>query len=287
MPHPKGCGALCEKPEVSGPENPWLYHHMQFFRKVCIMGFLSNALFPTGKVSLMLVDGRLFQDMKSELKKYVPDIIEVPSFNGIGQSVSGHPDMQLVHVKENILVCQPDMSKDIVFKLQDREFIIFRGETELKADYPYDIAYNVAIIGHLAFHNTKYTDPVLAGVLEKLSIRLIHVNQGYAKCSVLPITPESIITADPSIAKAALTEGVDVLHIPPQKNIHLEGMEYGFIGGTAGFIDKKLLAIAGNIEMLDNKEEVKMFLSKYNVSWICLNENMIYDYGGLLPLYEL
>ncbi len=251
------------------------------------MEFINKASFPSHKVSLMAVDKRLENGMKAELKKYVHDIIEIPLLKGLQYSVSGHPDMQIVHIKENILICQPEMPKEILFMLKKQGFIVNLGSTELKNDYPFDIAYNVAIVGNLAFHNTKYTDCVLVDVLEKSSIRLIHVNQGYTKCSTLPITSESIITADPSIEKAALEAGLDVLKIPPQNNIHLAGLDYGFIGGTAGFIDERILAFTGNIDALDNNDEVKKFLNKYDVKWVCLKKDGIYDYGGLIPLCEI
>jgi len=251
------------------------------------MGFLNKALFPSHKVSLAVVDKRLENVMKAELTRHIQDIIEIPAYKGLQISVSGHPDMQMVHIKENILVCQPKMPQEILFKLKKQGFIINMGRTELKSYYPLDIAYNVAIVGDFAFHNTKYTDPILTDVLKKSSIRLIHVNQGYTKCSTLPVTPDSIITADPSIEKAALEVGLDVLKIPPQKNINLTGLDYGFIGGTAGFIDERTLAFTGSINAIDNNEDVKKFLNKYGVKWVCLKEDGIGDYGGLIPLCEV
>ncbi|NLY18364.1 MAG: hypothetical protein GX045_05330 [Clostridiaceae bacterium] len=251
------------------------------------MGFICKALFPYRKVSLMAVDRQLDHDIKTELKKYVAEILEIPPHNNLQPPVSGHPDMQLVHIRENILACQPDMPAEIILELKKAGFQVYTGEERLKPYYPLNIAYNVAVIGNVAFHNTKYTDPVLADILKKSSIRLVHVNQGYTKCSILPVTPESIITADPTIEKAALSEGLDVLKLPPQRKIRLPGYNYGFIGGTAGFVNNNTLAFAGDINMLDNKEEVKMFLKKYNIGWVCLKKDFIGDYGGLIPLCQL
>lgn len=234
----------------------------------------------------MAVDMRLEKRMKENLKKYIGEFIEIPPCTDIHPSISGHPDMQMIHIKENLLVCQPLMPDEILLRLRKYGFIIYKGLSELRAEYPCDIAYNAAIIGDKAFHNTKYTDPVLAGNLKKFSIRLVHVNQGYARCSVLPVTPESIITADPSIARVASEEGIDVLEIPPQKRIKLDGLDYGFIGGAAGFIDETTIAFTGSIDFLDNKDDVEMFLKKYGVDWVCLDDTKLCDYGGLLPLYE-
>lgn len=250
------------------------------------MGFLVHTLFPEQRVSMIAADKRMKKAMKNKLKGLGVEIIEIPTFERLQSPVSGHPDMQIIHLHDNLLICHPDIPEGLVEKLKSLGFDLCFGKTELQREYPMDIAYNVAIIGGIAFHNTKYTDPLLKAMLEKYDIRLVHVKQGYSKCSVLPVTPESLITADPTIAKAAFEEGLDVLQISPQYNIRLPGVNYGFIGGTAGFIDKNLLAFTGSLQALDQKEEIQLFLEKYGVRWVDLDENGIYDYGGLLPLYQ-
>ncbi|WP_252891298.1 DUF6873 family GME fold protein [Thermoclostridium stercorarium] len=253
---------------------------------MCILGFLKQTLLPKNNVSLMAVDARMETRMKNTLKDYGIELIEIPPCSGLAEPVAGHVDMQLIHVGDNVLVCQPGLPSDILKKLKEYGFDVYTGNTLLQKDYPLDVAYNVAIVGQVAFHNTKCTDKVVAEFLSRFNIRLVHVNQGYAKCSVLPVSTESIITDDPSIAKAARKEGFNVLQIPPQKNILLPGYSYGFIGGVAGFIDKDLIAFAGNIDMLDSSDEIKDFLKEYGVKWVNLDSNGIHDYGSLIPLYE-
>lgn len=250
------------------------------------MGYIKQTLLPEKDVSLLAVDARMDTAMKKALTAREISLVEIPPFNGIGEPVAGHVDMQIIHIRDNILVCHPHLSVNVRKKLEELGFDIYTGNTVLKKDYPSDIAYNVAIVGEVAFHNTRYTDPVIVKLLSKFKIRLVHVNQGYAKCSVLPTSDKSIITDDPSIEKAALQEGLDVLKIPPQKRILLPGFNYGFIGGTAGFIGRNVLAFAGNIDMLDSKDEIKSFLNKHNINWVNLGEDEVHDYGSLIPLYE-
>jgi N-dimethylarginine dimethylaminohydrolase len=250
------------------------------------LGFLEQSLFPAAHVALMAVNKCMETDMKCRLIETGVELIEVPNSEKLHSAVSGHPDMQLTHINENILVCHPDFPQELVSSLKKRGFEVYFGDTVLRDQYPFDIAYNVAIIGKEAFHNAEYTDQVIKKLLHRHSIRLNHVNQGYTKCSVLPVTPESIITADSTIAKAAMGAGFDVLLIPAQKSIQLPGFDYGFIGGTAGFIDKAKLVFAGNIGCLESKDVIMRFLKKHGVSWINLSEGGIMDYGGLLPLYE-
>lgn len=253
---------------------------------MCILGFLKQTLFPKRDVSLLAVDARMEMGMKNILRNRDITLFEIPPYSGIGAPVAGHVDMQMIHICDNILVSQPHLPMALCEELKDFGFDIYIGSTVLKKDYPSDVAYNVAIVGNVAFHNKKHTDPIIVKLLSRLKIKLVHVNQGYAKCSILPISKKSIITDDPSIEKAALQEGFDVLKIPPQKKILLPGFNYGFIGGIAGFISENLLAFAGNIEMLDSKDEIKKFLYKNNVKWVNLGHKEMHDYGGLIPLFE-
>jgi hypothetical protein len=246
--------------------------------------FIKQTLFPELEVYLLAIDERMEIKMKNNLQSYGINLLEIPCFNGLSEPVSAHVDMQITHIFEDIIVCQPQMPEYFYQQLKDYGFRVYKGASILNKHYPLDIPYNVAIVGDVAFHNTKYTDPVIVGLLSRLKIRLVHVNQGYTKCSVLPITNKSIITDDPSIEKAARLEGFDVLKLPPQRNIVLSGLNYGFIGGTAGFIGKNTLAFSGSIDAIDSKDEIKEFLHKYNVEWINLGDNQLHDYGGLIPL---
>ncbi len=254
--------------------------------QVCILGFIQQTLFPQGRVSLVAVDERMKPDIKQTLMARGIELMEVPQCADLQNAVSAHPDMQLLHIHDNILISHPHLSFLLQEKLRRRGFALVLGNTGLQAAYPLDIAYNIAIVGKLAFHHIRYTDSAAAETLKHCSIRLVHVNQGYSKCAALPITPESLITSDASIARSASDNGLDVLFLPPQTSIKLEGMSYGFIGGTAGFVDRNLIAFTGNLEALNDAAAVKAFLRKYGVKWLSLGKNEIYDYGGLLPLYE-
>lgn len=254
--------------------------------QVCILGFIHQTLFPGGRVSLIAVDGRMKPDMKQKLQECGIELAEVTQSGRLQPCVSGHPDMQLLHIHDNILISHPHLSPALKEKLDQYGFTVIFGNTRLKAAYPFDIAYNAAIIGKVAFHHLQYTDDVVMKYLKVCSIHSIHVNQGYAKCSTLPVTPESLITSDPSIARAAADNGFDVLFLPPQTKIKLSGVNHGFIGGAAGFIDRNLIAFTGALEALNDAEAVKKFLLKYGVQWLDLGKNELYDYGGLLPLYS-
>lgn len=115
------------------------------------MGFLKQTLLPKNNVSLMAVDARMETRMKNTLKDYGIELIEIPPCSGLAEPVAGHVDMQLIHVGDNVLVCQPGLPSDILKKLKEYGFDVYTGNTLLQKDYPLDVAYNVAIVGRWRF----------------------------------------------------------------------------------------------------------------------------------------
>ena len=112
-------------------------------------------------------------------------------------------------------------------------------------------------------------------------IPLVHVKQGYTRCSSLVIGDNAVITADKSIAKALKADGAEVLSIQPG-HIRLEGFEYGFIGG-AGFFDNGTTYFFGNIKKHPDYERIKVFCAEYNSKIEILNrEEQLTDIGGVV-----
>ena len=93
--------------------------------------------------------------------------------------------------------------------------------------YPCDIALNALNVGELLFCNAQYTSPAVLSLAKEI----VDVRQGYAACSTLALTERCIVTADPSIARAAEKRNIDVLPITPG-HIELPGYDTGFIGGA-------------------------------------------------------
>jgi len=136
----------------------------------------------------------------------------------------------------------------------------------------------------LAFHNLKYTDPVLANELISEGVELVHVNQGYAKCSISVVDDSSIITSDPGIAKAAEKKGLDVLLTETEEEIKLPGVKYGFIGGSSGLIDERKWLLTGDILNLKSSEKIIQFLQKKSIDIVYLPGEPVVDIGSIIPL---
>ncbi len=75
---------------------------------------------------------------------------------------------------------------------------------------------------------------------------MVHVEQGYARCSVIPVGGRAMVTADLGIASAAERKGIDTLRISPAC-VHLPGESSGFIGGVCGVMPDDLLILLGDM----------------------------------------
>lgn len=247
------------------------------------MNYVDIPNIPQEKVSLVIVDGRISNSVEKGLFDNGINIIKTKAHPSLYDSVAFHPDMFLHHIGGQKIIYAPGTSEETVRELEEYGFQMMRGETELKYKYPGNIAYNAARVGRFVFHNTKYTDKILKDFFLKLDLELVHINQGYAKCAISVVDENSIITMDKGIAKVADKKGLNVL-VVEEKNILLPGLDYGFIGGSSGLIDKNKWAVSGRLESLGSYNEILAFLTQKGKEVISLSDQQVVDIGSLIPI---
>lgn len=170
--------------------------------------------------------------------------VPVPRTGRVATPVSGHPDMQLF-VHGGRVFCHPDMPASFLEDLERHADVVV-CRTRLSPEYPSDVPYNIACIGTVVLHHHAAIDPDIAEHLRSRDIYITGVRQGYAKCSTLIVDDRSIITADASIHRTAVTAGLDSLMIRPGF-IDLPGYACGFIGGATGSTENAVLC-TGTLE---------------------------------------
>lgn len=239
---------------------------------------------PTDKVTDVIVDYRINKTSEENLVKMGINVIKTVKLNNLYQAVDGHPDMQIHHLGDNLFVCEKTLLSYYQKLLPDANII--PGVFDLKKQYPEDIAYNACRIGDFLFHNLKFTDYQILEYYKTKGVKLINVKQGYTKCSVCIINENAIITSDIKIAEIAEKNGINALFYN-NKQILLNGLDYGFIGGICGLIDKNNLVINGDVRLLGNYDRLLFFCQKYNVKIISLNNLMPEDIGSILPIKQL
>ncbi len=171
-----------------------------------------------------------------------------------------HADMQFLKIDGRL------------FKLSDCEKTVMRK-------YPNNVLLNCLYHNHRLYGNVKAIDPVVIRYCKEQNIPVENVNQGYSRCSVLPVNDNAVITADRSLQKALVKNGAEVLLIQPG-DIRLDGYPYGFIGG-AGFTDNNTVFFFGNVRKHPDYEKIKVFCNRYNskIEILCPSEPLT-DIGG-------
>ncbi len=241
--------------------------------------FIKNPNLPDKKVNAVLIDYRA-EKAAAALRKLGIEVFVTPRLDIAYPAVSGHPDMLFHQLDENCAAVVPAALE--YFKEMFPDCEIFAGGA-IADTYPGDIAYNIARLGKLAFHNKKYTDKKIYEYYARNGIRLINTAQGYTKCSICIVSENAIITADRKLARLAGGNGLDALLIG-SGNIRLKDFPYGFIGGAAGLISKEILAFNGDITQHPDYRKIKHFCARHGVETLPLHSDVLEDIGSIIPV---
>ena len=250
-------------------------HLMQQFEKPVLSPNL-----PKNQVKSVAINYNA-KETKIALNKLGIDCIEICPNSNIISSVSSHPDIRIMHYWNNILYCDNSINT----ALDDFSLIRRIGE-ELQEKYPYDVKLNCVRINDKLICNKNTISREILEQAERDNLKIINTKQGYTKCSICVVDENCIITDDESIYKSTQNYFDDVLLIS-KGSIKLEGMNYGFIGGATGKLNKNVLAFNGRLDSHPDSNGIIDILSKYNVKPIELINNRLTDIGSIIPLTEI
>ncbi|NMA86818.1 MAG: hypothetical protein GX968_05795 [Tissierellia bacterium] len=242
-----------------------------------------NPFIPNTRANIVIIDGRIDEEIETNLKSLNLNIIPTIQCKEVPEPISYHPDIVMHPINHNTLIIAPNVFHYYEDLLWDMGINLIKGETLLSNSYPKDIAYNVGRIGKYAIHNFKYTDEKLKFYLKKEGFELMHVEQGYTKCSMAIVDEKTIITADHPIYEKTKKLGFSVLLIEPGY-IELEGYNYGFIGGSCGNLSKDEIAFSGKFTDHPDKGKILKFLKKHNKKILYLSNKKIKDIGTIISL---
>lgn len=246
-----------------------------------MMKFIEKPNLPEGKVTSVIC-GKLPKEISDYFSFRGIRVFRCSDNILIDPAVKSHVDMAAVHLGGNTVVVDKGQVA-LGCALKELGCDVILTEYAVSGKYPNDVKINVALFGNTAVGAFRHSD---VNFLKAISqYKKINVNQGYAKCSILPVNEKAVITDDESVCKA-LKNDFDVLLIS-KGNIFLEGHEYGFIGGTAAKISESEILFFGNIKKHRDYEKIKDFLGKHACREICFEGLPLTDFGGLVTLTEM
>ena len=222
----------------------------------------------------IITNNILPQSAISKLKNY-GDVILLETEGIVYDAISKHPDIFFCPLGEELIVAPnlPEIYKNILSK---KKISFQEGNKTLGKRYPLTAFYNAVTTENYLIGNTKVMDKA---ILEKAENRkVIHVNQAYTRCNLLPLSDKKFITSDKGIEKELKKNNLDVLFVNPE-GIILDGFKNGFFGGCCGISGNRVF-IAGSLNHFPEGEKVKDFLSDMEI--IELYDGPLLDVGSIL-----
>ncbi len=242
--------------------------------------FIKYPNLPEGKVSLIICGG-LNRELIEFFESRGTEILCTEKNSLVDKAICNHADISALYLGDGKIIVD-NKQKILADILKIKGFDVIESYNCVKGMYPDDIILNHAIVGDYIIGKRNYFD---IAVSENIcDLRVVDVKQGYAKCSVLVIDNQSIITDDTSIAQKTSENGLDCLLIG-KGDILLDGHEYGFIGGASGKISKNEILFFGDITKHRNYNEIKSFLDCRNIEIISFDFPLT-DFGGIISLSE-
>ncbi len=226
-----------------------------------------------------IADCRISKETEKALLDYADKIIKLPPLPSLASPVASHPDM-LMWCHGKALVTYEKyflQERDIFGELEAAGLEIILSNDLVKKEYPYDVHLNCAAVGKALIANKNYISPEIAKICARVGMEILHVRQGYAKCSCAVVGESALITSDASIAAAAAKSGIDVLSVSAG-HVRLDGYDTGFIGGASGMTENAVL-FCGSLDTHPDGEKIKEFCQKHGKRAVSLSDEPLYDYG--------
>lgn len=246
-------------------------------------GFVEFPNLPRGRVSVAAVGEHYVPELQTELEKYGVKLLSCPKSPYIDERLSSHVDLNIYHFGGGrFLFSKHATVNGFAYSFKERGAEILVSSEHFSQVYPNDAHLCALNIGGKVFHNTRCSDRHISALAGK---RLFHVNQGYAKCAVCPVTENAAISADPGLSVAMREQGIEVLEITPGF-VELYGFREGFIGGAAFKLAPDILAFTGRLTQHPDKALILDFIKKHGVSAVYLTDKPVFDVGSVIPVIE-
>ena len=231
-----------------------------------------------GKMKFAVCDSRIPEASKKNLYNHCDRIILLPPFSVLAEPVSAHPDMLLFPAEDERIIFTHRGYLDICRKaFAETNYEIVPIEETVSEKYPYDILLNSAKIGQHILGKKAHISSSILDYASKNHLDVTDIKQGYAKCSICKVSENAIISADPSVLKAAEKLNINALKIS-EGGVHLRGYDRGFIGGASGN-DGENVFFCGDIMKHRDGEKITQFCISHGKNAVSLSKEELYDIG--------
>lgn len=227
---------------------------------------------------MLLISSKTPKEISEYVQKIFGQTLFLPENPFLLPETAFHTDLCCCKTPKK-LVCSPWMFEGL--KNHNIPRPLLKGTTEPSGNYPNDILYNAAAVGNFLFCNEPFTDKNLLNHAKKEGMKILHVKQGYTKCSMIPVSEKAVITADKGIERAAKENGLDCL-LTTNEGVYLNGFENGFLGGAA-ICGKDVVFFTGDLSQHPDYPQISEFCKQHNKEPVWVPLMPLYDLGS--PIY--
>lgn len=228
-------------------------------------------------MNIVFTDNRVSDGCSKALGALGYVVIRLPSFWGLSEPVSSHPDMLLSKLKDgSILMCRDyyEIAGEIFSKSGVKVTVT---DEKLAPCYPNDVLFDALSVGNTLYGKIGCVSRYLMNDAK----RFVSVRQGYTRCSAAMLSDRCAVTSDPGIADALENDGMRVLRIR-QGYIRLDGYDTGFIGGAGGRFPDGRYGFFGDITSHPDGEAIMKFAAENKITVVPLSDEPISDHGGMM-----
>ena len=233
-----------------------------------------------GKISI--INKNLDEVSKEFLSGFGFTLFSLEEAKYLDFPLSSHPDM-IMFTGFDTLFCHEKYYREnkecIDLILNSTKYSLCITDEDTDKTYPHDVLFNAVLLGNFLICNTRHISKKILEAADFAGKEIIHVPQGYTKCSVCKVSENALITSDVSVYRAVLSRGIDALLISAG-SIELEGFEYGFIGGASGQCDDKVF-FCGDISLHPDYGSIKSFCENHGKTTVSLSKKSLRDTGSI------
>lgn len=227
---------------------------------------------------LFIIDKRIPEEAKQRLKDF-GDMLELHINDTTYDAIAGHPDIFFCKTPGKLITAS-NLPEDYRKFLIEKNIHFIPGERNVEVKYPLSAVYNAVVTDEYLIHKLNITDPVILKHSEHL--KRINIEQGYSRCSLIPLKQNNFITSDEGIYKTLSGLELNVLYVSSE-DVLLPGFKHGFLGGTCGVYENRIYFI-GSLEYLTEGSLVREYLTNLGYEIIELYEGPLFDGGSILVI---
>ncbi|WP_311481230.1 DUF6873 family GME fold protein [uncultured Anaerococcus sp.] len=224
---------------------------------------------------MLVISYKASEEFKNFLKAKGFSFIETIANPNLDPRIADHPDLSLFKIDEKTLVV--DESVFAYYKEKLGGYDLIKGE-KVFGKYPKDALYNIVKFKDFYIHN-DFTEKNIENFLKEKGISHLKVNQGYTRCSIIPLR-DLLITCDYGIYK--VLKNKVAIELVDNDKVILDGFDQGFLGGTCGLVGDKLI-FTGDISRHKAYTKIKNLCHRENIKIIYPKIDLV-DLGSILEI---